>query len=148
MPLPPLNDAGDLPPGIHPATIGEVVERFGLRGPQRRLVALRLERIHRLAVATGHLHRCLVFGSFVTAKETPNDVDVFLLMTNSFDLAEVFGEARILWDHAGAQVHFGASVFWMRRQAAFPNEAEAVSHWQIRRDGGRRGIVEVIPELP
>jgi hypothetical protein len=53
---------------------------------------------------------------------------------------------RLLFDHAAAQARFGASVFWLRRAAAFPNEQEAVAYWQIKRDGARRGIVEVIPE--
>jgi len=34
--------------------------------------------------ASGHLARFIVFGSFVTAKPAPNDVDIFLLMEDSF----------------------------------------------------------------
>ncbi len=30
-----------------------------------------------------------------------------------FDLSEVTGEARLIFDHAAAQAHFGASVFWL-----------------------------------
>jgi hypothetical protein len=46
------------------------------------LVALgqRLERIYAIAHATGHLRRFVVLVSFITAKEEPNDVDVFLIM--------------------------------------------------------------------
>jgi hypothetical protein len=43
-------------------------------------VGLRFERVYKVARATGHLARCVVFGSFVTAKLAPNDVDIFLLM--------------------------------------------------------------------
>jgi len=93
--------------------------------------------------ATGHLKRFIVFGSFVTATPEPNDVDLFLVMDDTFDLSQVTGEARLVFDHPAAQAHFGASIFWLRRLAALPNEDEAVLGWQVKRDGTRRGIVEV-----
>jgi hypothetical protein len=34
-------------------------------------------------------------------------------------------------------------VFWIRELATFPNEEEAVLGWQLKRDGTRRGIVEI-----
>jgi len=64
-------------------------------------------------------------------------------MQDSFDLAQVTGEARLVFDHSVAQAHFGASVFWLRRLAALPNEDQACLDWQLKRDGTRRGIVEV-----
>jgi hypothetical protein len=54
----------------------------------------------------------------------------------------------LLFDHAGAESHFGAGVFWMRRLAALGGEQAAVEFWQTRRDGGQRGIVEIAPEAP
>src|SRR6266705_3302305 len=106
VPLPPFTASGDLPPGIHRATFSDVLERFGSRSPQRMLVGLRLERIYNIAWATGHLARCVVFGSFVTAKPFPNDVDVFLLMENTFDVAHLRGEAQLLFEHPVAQTRF------------------------------------------
>ena len=104
---------------------------------------MRLVRVHELAGATGHMKRFVVFGSFVTTKPEPNDVDVFLIMHDAFDLSQVTGEARLIFDHAAAQAHFGASIFWLRGLAAFPEEEEAIASWQLKRDGIRRGIVEV-----
>ena len=104
---------------------------------------MRLTRVHELATATGHMKRFVVFGSFVTAKPEPNDVDVFLIMQDTFDLTQVTGEARLIFDHAAAQAHFGASVFWLRGFAALPDEKEAIASWELKRDGTRRGIVEV-----
>ena len=46
----------------------------------------RLERIYRVSVSTDHLARFVVFGSFVSAKREPADVDVFLLMEDTFDM--------------------------------------------------------------
>jgi hypothetical protein len=146
--LPALTDDGDLPVGVHRATVQEVVERFGTGSPQRQLVARRLERIYQVAHATGHVARCVLFGSFITAQPEPNDVDVFLLMEDSFDASAWSGEARLLFDHAAAQAHFGASVFWLRRLAAWEGEQAAVEYWQVKRGDARRGIVEVTAEGP
>ena len=75
-----FNDVGDLPVGIHQATLDEVLRRFGASTPQRKVVGRRLERVYRIARATGQTARFIVFGSFVTGKPEPNDADVFLLM--------------------------------------------------------------------
>jgi hypothetical protein len=103
MRLPAFNPSGDLPEGVHPATLGEVMARFGVAPSQRIAVASRLERIHRVATSTGHVGRFVVFGSFITDKAEPNDVDVFLLMEDAFDASTLAGEARMLFDHPAAQ---------------------------------------------
>ena len=143
MPLPPFTESGDLPLGVHRAALREVGERLGAGTPQRRRVFLRLGRLYSIARGTGCLSRIVVFGSFVTTKADPNDVDVFLLMADSFDVSTATGETRLLFDHLAAAAHFGASVFWLRRQAAFEGEQAAVEYWQIKRDGRRRGVVEI-----
>lgn len=143
MPLPSIAETGDLTQGVHHASLQELLNQFGQATRQRKLVGMRLERVYELVAATGHMKRFIVFGSFVTAKPEPNDVDVFLVMHDTFDLSQVTGEARLLFDHPAAQAHFGASIFWLRQLAARPNEQEAVLGWQLKRDGARRGIVEV-----
>jgi len=143
VPLPPIVATGDLPQGVHPATLAEVLDYFGQATIRRKVVAMQLKRVYELAAATGDLKRFIVFWSFVTGKTDPNDVDVSLVMHDRFDLGQVAGEARLVFDHAAAQAHFGASVFWLRQLAALPNEEEMVEGWQLKRDGERRGIVEV-----
>lgn len=68
MSLPPFTGVGDLPPGVHRASLRDVLDRFGAGSRQRMAVAERLERVYRLARATGQLARFVVFGSFVTDK--------------------------------------------------------------------------------
>ena len=80
MPLPPPTSSGDLPLGVHRASLRELLDRFGVGSRQRIAVAERLERIYRLALATGKLSR--------------------------------------------------------------------IEYWQVKRDGGQRGIVEIIGEMP
>lgn len=146
MTLPAFNEAGDLPPGVHGASLTEVRDRFGSGTAQRYIMADRLARLYRLAVSTGQLARFIVFGSFITAKPDPNDIDVLLLMEDTFDLATVTGESALVFQHLEAQTRFGASVFWTRRTGALGAEQAMIEYWQSRREGGQRGIVEIRAE--
>ncbi|MSQ93201.1 MAG: hypothetical protein EXR98_01450 [Gemmataceae bacterium] len=146
MAFPPFNNEGDLPPGVYPATLAEVLRHFGINSSQRIAVADRLTRIHQLAASTGHLARFVVFGSFVTAKDEPEDVDIIMIMDDAFDLAAVTGETALIFDHMQADAYFGASVFWTRRSSAWGGEQAMVEHWQVRREGGKRGVVEIVGE--
>lgn len=146
MPLPAFNEAGDLPPGVHQATLAEILDRLGRGSNQRQAVAGRLQRIYELVLSTNQLGRFILFGSFVTAKVTPNDVDVVLLMEIAFDLSAVAGEAALVFRHMEAEAHFGASVFWTCRSGAVGGEQVMIEYWQVRREGGQRGIVEIVAE--
>ena len=72
MPLPDFNLEGDLPEGVHRATMDEVVARFGVGTRQRQIVLARLLRVLEVAEATGKLERLIIFGSFITNKPHPN----------------------------------------------------------------------------
>ena len=143
---PEYEDNGDLPVGIHQATLAELLQHLGTGTVQRRIVGQRLERVYKLVFSTGQVARFVIFGSFVTAKPDPSDVDIFMLMEDSFDANQVHGEAAIIFDHQAVQNVEGASVFWIRRMAAIDGEQEALEYWQIKRDRTRRGIVEVISD--
>ena len=100
---PKFNESGDLPTGIHRATLAEVMNHFGRGSFQRAIVAKRLERIYSLASQTGKVVRFIIFGSFVTTKISPPDVDIFLLMDDTFDVRKVKGEDAIIFNHMPAQ---------------------------------------------
>ena len=144
MQLPAFTADGDLAPGIYQVSLKEILERFGAGSAQRISVGTRLDRIFRLAQGTGKLARFVVFGSFVTDKLEPNDVDVFIVMEDTFEASQLSGEAALLFDHAAAAAHFGASIFWLRRLAAMGGEQSTIEYWQVKRGGGRRGIVEIV----
>jgi hypothetical protein len=77
--LPPLNEHGYLPPGIHRATLDEVIARFGTSNPDRRAIGDSLRWLADSARQVG-VERILVNGSFATAKRDPADVDVAVLV--------------------------------------------------------------------
>jgi hypothetical protein len=58
---PKFNERGDLPIGIHRATLAEVIDHFGKSSFQRALVAQRPERIYSLACQTGKEDEAVAF---------------------------------------------------------------------------------------
>lgn len=81
--LPELDEYGNLPPGVHRATLAEVEERFGRSTEVRRAEIQSLRWLVELAKKAG-AERLIVNGSFVTDVFEPNDVDCVLLMGASF----------------------------------------------------------------
>ena len=144
MSLPYLDDVGDMPAGLHRATMDEVIERFGSGSLQRQSVAMCLQRVYRAARETDRLERFIIFGSFVSAKADPNDVDIILVMRDDFVLEDCVEVSRKLFYHDQAEEEFGASVFWIRPSLLFEPVDEFLAYWQVKRDQTRRGIVEVI----
>ena len=144
MPLPGLNQKGDLAEGVHSATMDEVIGRFGPGTAQREAVTRRLLRIFELTKGSGKLDRLLIFGSYVTTKPEPNDVDIILVMSDDFRVEACAQPAKQLFDHEQAAKAFGASIFWIRPAMLFLDTLEKfLAHWQLKADGTRRGIVEV-----
>jgi hypothetical protein len=146
MPLPDFNAFGDLPEGIHQASFEEVINHFGSGTQQRKLVTERLRHIFELAVATGQLDRLLIFGSYVSNANQPNDVDVILVMRNDFRTEQCPAVSSVLFNHARADKELGASVFWIRPVMLLGEPLEQfLAFWQTKRDGQRRGVVEITP---
>ena len=83
MRLPPFNAQGDLPSDVHRATLAGILERFGHGAPQRMIVTERLQRVIALTQETGKLERVFLWGSYVTDKPEPGDIDLFLVMSET-----------------------------------------------------------------
>jgi len=83
----------------------------------------------------------LVLGQ---GRPKPNDVEVIGVMRNDFALERCPADARVLFDHARANDELGASVFWVRPAMLLSEPLERfLAHGERKRDGGRRGIVEI-----
>jgi len=110
--IPEFNVDGDLLDGIHPATEEEFLGRFAIHSARRRWLGKRLEEVFALAKLTGKIERIFVWGSFVTAKGSPNDVDILLVMKEDFQLETVPEVCKTLFDYVKARVRFNTDIFW------------------------------------
>jgi hypothetical protein len=81
--IPPLNEHGYLPPGVHRATLDEIVARFGVGSEQREAAGHSLLWLLPMCRAAG-IVRIIVNGSFVTSTPNPNDADCLLLAGSSY----------------------------------------------------------------
>lgn len=71
--IPPFDERGYLPPGIHPATLDEVEARFGRESEVHSVQTESLRWLAELARRSG-VQRFVINGSFVTDVLEPNDV--------------------------------------------------------------------------
>lgn len=85
--------------------------------------------------------RFIIFGSFVTNRPDPGDIDIFLLMADTFDLSQLSGEAALIFDHVVTQNYERASIFWIRRLAAFAEKEAMVAYRQLKRDGVKEELL-------
>ena len=76
--IPAFDDWGNLPPGIHPATVDEIASRFGVGSAERRVEFHELNEFVAWARRSG-VTRIIINGSFVTGATQPGDVDIVIL---------------------------------------------------------------------
>jgi hypothetical protein len=81
--IPPLNEHGWLPEGVHDCTLEEAGARFGgfQRSDRRPGLWARFLEFVSEAQACGLIDAIVVDGSFVTAEPVPNDIDLVLVVT-------------------------------------------------------------------
>ena len=78
--IPPFDDSGWLPPGVYPATLHEIEQRFGRQSELREVQMESVRWMVELAKRAG-VERIILNGSFITDRIEPNDVDCVLLLT-------------------------------------------------------------------
>jgi hypothetical protein len=146
MPIPPLDENGFLPPGLHPATLDEIKQRFGRfqqsdRRPQ--LLASLLQLI--AATRSSELFEALLIdGSFVTAKSKPNDVDIIAVLRpgHSFERELSIAEYALV-SRTLLQRRFGFDVIVAERKSAvYDNYVEFFSRVREAPDL-RKGLLEL-----
>ena len=142
--LPEFNQDGNLPEGVHRATEAEVLSRFATTSAQRKWLGERFRTLLEMARATGKLDRVVLWGSFVTSKESLNDLDVLLVMATDFDLEQVPVDHRALFNYAQAKIRFNADVFWTKVSIGQDTLDLWLDTYQLGKGLKRRGIVEVV----
>jgi hypothetical protein len=139
--IPPFQEGGNLPPGIHNATWEEIITRFGTTARGEELLTGLHEAL--MSLRDAGCRRAYLDGSFVTAKEEPGDFDacweVAGVDADRLDpVLLTFGDAR-----RAQRERFGGELF--------PAEAAADAHGTrfleyFQRDkitGDAKGIVAV-----
>jgi hypothetical protein len=95
--LPEFNDNGYLPAGIHVCDVEEVAVRFGAGSPEREIETKELLEFIEWSRRAG-VQRLIINGSYVTATQSPNDVDIVILPGEGYPRAEPpYSEQNAVW---------------------------------------------------
>ncbi|MBL8797054.1 MAG: hypothetical protein JNM56_24345 [Planctomycetia bacterium] len=132
--LPEFDEHGNLPPGVHRCEILEVVARFGIDSAERQVESAELAEFVQWARQSG-VARLIVDGSYVTAKEAPNDVDVVILPGPDYPRQE--------------QPTLASSRRWPFVHVQIAQDEADLQQWidsdfGFDRDQARRGVVEIL----
>jgi hypothetical protein len=141
MTIPAFRPDGYLPEGLYLVSEAEATFRFGASAPRRRRLALRLRRWLELARQVGAL-RLLLDGSFVTAKEEPDDVDAVLLLPSNFEQQIEAGTEAALELEEMLLTRRPEEIFAAEDEADWDEWVEFFSRTR-EPDGRRKGLVEI-----
>ena len=139
MTIPPFEDGGNLPEGIHEATWEEIVARYGRNHQRRELLEGLRQALDNLRAAG--CRRAYIDGSFVSAKERPGDFDACWEAAGvDPDLLDpvllTFDDAR-----AAQKARLGGELFPVE-SAADPSGARFLDYFQRDKlTGERKGII-------
>jgi len=144
MKLPELNSDGYLDPGIYLASLDEVLQRFGTGTPTRQRQGNLLSLIIESARKYLTIKRILLWGSFVSARPEPGDVDYSIVVDPRHRLATIEPKDRRFFVPFDARIHYGADVRYLVL-FEYPSEqfAEIILFLCEDRNGKQRGILEV-----
>jgi hypothetical protein len=139
--IPPFNEGGNLPPGLHPAEWSEIAERFGTSVYRLQILDGLRRALEALSAAGGT--NVYIDGSFVTSKLRPDDFDA-CWSVKDVDPALL---DPVLLDFSNARASQKAKYLGELFPAEIP-EARSGKTWleffQIDKDTGRaKGIVAI-----
>jgi hypothetical protein len=132
--LPPFNEHGYLPPGIHPCDVEELVSRFGSGSPEREVETQELLEFIDWTRRAG-VRRLIVNGSYATEASAPQDVDLVILPGPDYPK-----------DQSSAA---DEELIWPFLQVLIAADEDDLEAWALRDFGTDRhqrpkGVVEVI----
>lgn len=142
--IPAFVPEGLLPPGLHAASLREVEARFG--GSARRDEQLRLLReVVGAALFYASIKRVLLWGSFVSGKEEPNDLDYSFVVGISHKVTDIAPEHRIYLNPRQAMMRWGVDAGFVEiidfPLSQYLDRVELLT--QRRGDTRQRGIIEI-----
>ena len=141
--IPPFDDAGDLPPGLHPATWTEFRARFCrfVQSDRRLQLCQRLGQLVDDARASGIVTRILVGGSMVRVTAEPNDFDCIIVLRAETLYETLRPDQLQIADARIARDRYVGDIFIVREgQSTLSLYIAFFSH---NRDGKIIGMIEV-----
>ena len=143
MIIPPLTREGCLPPGVHTTSLKKTLRRFRSGSAQREGLGALLNEVVQAADFYPTIKRILVWGSFVTSKPEPNDLDYSLVVGVGHRSIEIeLIHARFLVP-IRAKIQYGSDPGFLILQdndlSSYTDRLDFIS----RKSGQEIGIIEL-----
>ena len=132
--IPPFNESGYLPPGVHPASMAEIEGRFGRESEIRRVQMESVRWLVDLAKLAG-VRRVILNGSFVTDISEPNDVDCVLLIESGYPTDE----------NAAVELDAGLPFLEIKLVGSAEFDEYVSAIFGTDRMGVPKGLIEIMP---
>lgn len=136
--LPDFYDGENLPEGNHPCTWEDFVVRFAYNDHRRVL----LERLSHVMATAKHCDFlfAVIFGSYITSKEAPGDVDIVWVLSEAVRTEELPNRCKQLLEHDRSKERFGCDLWYFTDSEGFLNRINTL--WGFTRDyPKKRGLV-------
>jgi uncharacterized protein DUF6932 len=142
--IPPFDEGGDLPLGLHTATWVEFRARFCrfIQSDRRLQLCQRLEQLVNDARASGIVTSILVGGSMVKAIAEPNDFDCIIVLQADTRYETLRPDQLCVADAQAARNRYGGDIFIAREGQS--TLAMYIDFFSRNRDGKIVGLIEVI----
>ena len=145
--IPPFNENGCLPDGLHDCTLQQAAERFGAfqNSARRPELWARFTEFMREATACQLMEAVLLDGSFVTTKPDPNDLDLVLVVAASHDFSADLPPAQYnLLAQQRVRRRFGFDIVVVKNGSGDLEQAIAFFQQVKQRPGIKKGILRII----
>ena len=124
-------------------TLAEIRRQYGESTPRRQFLCGRLQTVIQLLSATGALRRLYLFGSFVTVKPTPRDLDCLAVMAIGFSTATLSSPLLEVFRHDLCRLYYHTDVFWVTEAVGKEHIDAMLQVFSRDRHGLPQPIVEV-----
>lgn len=125
------------------ASFQDIQVRFGSSTPRRQFLFEQLQTVvHRLR-GTGQIKNIYLFGSFVTGKDSPNDIDLFVIMSSTFSTVGRSEKDMEVFQHDVCRILFHADVFWVTEAVGADRIEDMLEVFSRDRDGRAQPVIEV-----
>lgn len=146
--IPVYDKRGNLPPGVHPATWEEIINRYGYNTERRKQLKGLKAALDNLKVAG--CKKAYLDGSFITKKKDPDDYDLCWEPKGVDDrlIDPLFILTRFVLPPRKEQraKYFGEILITLNHPAVF----DMLNYFQLDdRTGDRKGIISIdLDQLP
>jgi len=137
--IPEFNKYGNLPAGIYKSSITCIENKFGKSSKERISLFKDFRKfLKMLSPFKKNINRLILDGSFVTSKESPEDIDCIMIINNDFrfipEIVEELGNSKELYN-----IHL-----FMFEEKNTESRRGMLNFFSKDKDLKPKGIIEVI----